>query len=84
MSSNINVGDYVLASRLKGFVDRSGIETSNLRARVTRIEGDNVWIITADLRFPGVPLVLDLSQVSPIETYRDRILRHRDGLVSFA
>lgn len=68
---------YALASDLKGFA------SSTLRVRVTRREGDYVWIITADLRDAGTRLVLRASQVVGEEPEQG-LLRHQTGLVFLA
>ena len=69
---------HALATGLRGF------QSSTLRVRVTRTEGDYVWVVTADLQDVGTPLVLDASQIQPIESDFVPVTMHRDGLVAFA
>lgn len=67
---------YAIATRLIGF------RSSTLRVRITERRGDYVWVITADLLDAGTKLVLDASQIE-VEG-ESEVVRHRDGLVSFA
>jgi hypothetical protein len=64
------------ATNLRGFA------SSTLRVFVTRIEGDYVWVRTADLLDAGTPLTLDASQVAPEQPVT--VERHASGLVVFA
>jgi hypothetical protein len=66
---------YGIANGLIGF------PSTSLRVRVTREEGNLVWVVTASLLDSGTKLVLDSSQVvkdSPATT-----MAHVTGLVTF-
>lgn len=61
----MQVGDYAVATGLKGF------QSSTMTVRVTRVEQDHpdlVWCRTTGLVEYGVPLVLDRAQVTVTET----------------
>lgn len=67
---------YAIASGLRGF------GTSELRVRVREIRDGVAFVVTADLRDAGTPLVLDPDQVRA-EPQTTTVVSHRDGLVGF-
>jgi hypothetical protein len=71
------MAQYGIAHNLRGF------EYPSLRVRVERIDGDNIWVRTADLSDAGTPLTLDISQVEMFTSHDAPIWRHKDGLVEF-
>jgi hypothetical protein len=56
-AKSLEVGGYGLASGLVGF------RSSDLRVKVTRIDGNYIFVVTADLLDAGTALVLDAGQV---------------------
>ena len=77
---SLNVGEYALAHNLIGF------PCSTLRVKVTRLEGEYVWVTTADLLSAGVPLTLDVKQVESEEEQAwaacvNAEYAHKDSLV---
>ena len=73
---SLQIGNHVFANNLRGF------RSSSLRVRITRIEGHDVFVVTADLLDSGTALVLDDSQIG--EEVECVSLIHREGLVAFA
>lgn len=73
--SNAMVGSYAVANGLVGF------RSSELRVKVTRVQGPYAWVVTADLLDAGTFLTLDASQVTPVTP--EAVGFHRDGLVAF-
>jgi hypothetical protein len=69
---------YAIASGMIGF------DRSSLRVLVTRIDGQHVWIRTADLSDAGTPLVLDVHQIQPMDEYVTGGAQYSYGLVAFA
>lgn len=67
---------YTTASGLIGF------QSTILRVRITRTQGRNVWVTTADLLDSGTQLVIDASQVTPEADAGAE--SHAAGLVIFA
>ena len=67
---------YAIANNLKGF------KVTSLRVKVTRREGDCVWVITADLVDAGTPLVLSTEQVK--DEQPETAIAHKTGLVLFS
>lgn len=75
---------YALASGLRGFGSVERGPVTELRVLVTRVEGEYVWVRTADLFDAGTPLVLSPSQITPFSDYEAvEMVRHQDGLVYF-
>ena len=69
---------YAIASGLVGF------SSDSLRVRVERVEGEYVFVRTADLReTAGIPLCLSADQIR-YESDADQVVgwRHKDGLVT--
>jgi hypothetical protein len=69
---------YAIATGLVGF------RSSELRVKVTRAEGEYVWVVTADLQDAGTFLVLSASQVEAEPQATAEVLSHKTGLVAFA
>lgn len=67
---------YAIAHKLIGF------SSSDLRVKVTRIDGQNAFVSTADLRDAGTQLVLDVSQIEYEKEIE--VEMHKVGLVAFA
>ena len=67
---------YAIAHNLIGFA------STTLRVKIDRIEGEYVWVTTADLLDAGTKLVLDAGQVEYEDTTSDLMYKH--GLVIFA
>lgn len=67
---------YAVAHNLIGF------KSSSLRVKVTRIDGDNYFVTTADLLDAGTRLVLAGDQIAPEEP--ETVLTYKTGLVSFS
>jgi len=70
------VNDYAIATGLRGFT------SPNLRVRITRLQYDYAWVVTADIQDAGTPLTLDLSQLQPFKV--QFVTSHKSGLVALA
>lgn len=66
---------YAIAHNLNGF------SSSSLRVKVTRTDGENVWVVTADLLDAGTAMVLDASQIEYMTPVW--FVTASNGLVSF-